>query len=108
MSVKVPPATTAGWQTLTLPIDLGNPEAHWGGNNNGRVEYPLKLGGFAAVFASGDVPAGRILIDNVRSESFPTVALATDRFPSLVNAPAPINAPSHHQPCNRPVPIFVR
>lgn len=105
-SVKVPPATTAGWQTLTVPIDLGNPEAHWGGNNNGRVEYPLKLGGFAALFASGEVPAGRILIDNVRSESFPSIALVTDRFPSLVNATGDYQcALAVTNPCNRPVQI---
>lgn len=85
-SVKVPPSAVAGWHHVTVPIDLENPEAHWGGNNNGRIEYPLKLGGFATAFANGDVPAGRILIDNVCSEAFPGVSLITDRFPSLVNA----------------------
>ncbi|MGI5869615.1 MAG: hypothetical protein ACOX9C_09270 [Kiritimatiellia bacterium] len=105
-SAKVPHATTAGWHALTVPIDLDNPEAHWGGDNDGRADHPLKLGGFAVLFASSDVPAGRVLIDNVRSEAFPGVSLATDRFPFLVNATGAYTcAFAVTNPCNRPVQI---
>ena len=85
-SVNLSPAPTSGWQKVSLPIDLANANAHWGGNNNGRVEFPLKLGGYAAVFANGNIPAGRLLVDNVRVAPFPGITLTTDRFPSLVNA----------------------
>ncbi len=84
-STKVAPATTAGWQQVVIPIDLENPAGHWGGNNNGVLDFPLRLGGYAAVFANDKVPAGRVLIRSVQSVPLAKITLETDRFPSLVN-----------------------
>lgn len=83
---KLPPSTTAGWRTVEVPIDTQNPAGHWGGTNDGRIDYPLKLNGYAVVFANDKVPAGRVLIDQVRADPIPSAILETDRFPSLVNA----------------------
>ena len=81
---KVPGSPTAGWRTIVIPLDPGT-AVHWGGSNDGRLAYPTKLWGLTLVYANSAVPAGQVLIDNVRLDPLPTLALETDRFPSLVN-----------------------
>lgn len=86
---KLPRNAEAGWRSLTIPIDAESANAHWAGNNNGRIEYPLQLFGYSMVFANAQVPAGRAFIDQVRLEPVPKITLETDRFPNLVNATVP-------------------
>ncbi|HOF18726.1 MAG TPA: hypothetical protein PK082_07430, partial [Phycisphaerae bacterium] len=85
-TARIPPAATSGWRSLVIPIDIRKPNGHWGGRNGGRMGFPLKLFGYALVFANDKVPAGRVLIGQVRAAPLPSAKLETDRFPSLVNA----------------------
>lgn len=88
-SAKVDPDPADGWRTVSIPLDFAEASSHWGGHNNGRLDFPLRLGGYAVVFQAANVPAGRVLVDNVRLIQGPQLALETDRFPSLVNATGP-------------------
>lgn len=85
-SAKIGPSVGAGWQTLVIPVDPDKPEAHWSGDNDGRVSYPMRLLGYSVLFKNDKVPAGRVLIDKVETVPMPTVAIETDRFPYIVNA----------------------
>ncbi|MCK6491121.1 MAG: beta-galactosidase, partial [Planctomycetes bacterium] len=85
-AAAVPAGVADGtWRHLLVPIDLDRPQGHWAGNNDGRADLPLRLGGFSAVFADPALPAGRLLIDEVELATLPAVSLATDRFPFLVD-----------------------
>jgi hypothetical protein len=85
-TAAVPPGLADGsWRHLLVPIDLDRPQGHWAGNNDGRADLPLRLGGISAVFADPALPAGRLLIDTVELAALPAVTLATDRFPFLVD-----------------------
>jgi len=84
-TVNVSAPAAAGWRTLVIPIDPEKPNAHWSGDNDGRITYPLKLLGYSVLFSSEKTAAGRVLIDQVQSIPMPSVTLETNRFPFLVN-----------------------
>ncbi len=84
---EVPPCGENGRVTVFFPIDAKASDGHWGGDNDGYVRFPLRLGGYAFVFSNSRVPAGCVKISNVRIAKVPSVAgLVSDRFPNLVNA----------------------
>lgn len=85
-AIRLPPAASNGWRTVLVPIDLAQPQGHWSGNNNGVVDGKAALSGLALVFASTTVPADTAWVDDIALVPVPSATLATDRFPSLVNA----------------------
>jgi hypothetical protein len=57
-------STAAGWQYVAGRLD--GPSSHWGGDNNGRLDYPCQLSGL--LFdrpEKGFVGTGRMWIDDV-------------------------------------------
>lgn len=83
--LKLPPSATAGWRTIVFPLDPEHGGGNWGGPNDGRLAYPARFLGLTLAFASSAIPAGHVLIDNLRVDQLPPLNLDTDRFPSLVN-----------------------
>ncbi len=87
---RLPKPLKAGWQTILIPVRTDRPAAHWGGTNDGSVDLPLRLGGYAFVFNAPAAPAGHIRIRSVRILPYPSFGgLATDEFPNIVHAKAP-------------------
>lgn len=83
--VKVSPPAAGGWTALAVLVSLEQDAGHWGGDNDGVPEPPLRLGGYSASFADEHVPAGQIVLDQVVADPLPAIRLATDRFPALVD-----------------------
>lgn len=83
-SSKLAAVQTGGWQQVTVPIDPAQSNSHWGGKPNGQLDYPLRLLGYAFVYANGKVPAGRLLISDVQSAPLPKITLETNAFPGIV------------------------
>lgn len=74
------------WTEIALPIALERADGHWGGDNDGVAQPPLRLLGFSVSFADERIPAGAVLLDDVTAEPVLRAALATDRFPQVVDA----------------------
>ncbi len=78
--------TASDWQTVCVPLDLNDLSGgHWGGNNNGRLDFPMRLLGYSFTFANKDVPPGEVLVRDVELVPAIRMSLQTDRFPLLIN-----------------------
>lgn len=62
---KVGHASDVSWRRLTFYFDGGNPNyRHWGGNNNGTVDYPVTVTSLI-VYRPSIVQFGQIHIDDI-------------------------------------------
>jgi hypothetical protein len=82
---SLPLPTDDGWMPLVLPIALERADGHWGGDNDGVAQPPMRLLGFSAGFADDHIPAGAILLDDLAVRPLLQMRLVTDRFPGLVD-----------------------
>ncbi|HEX2949200.1 MAG TPA: hypothetical protein VHV83_06480, partial [Armatimonadota bacterium] len=55
----------AGWQELSYPLTRDTVAAHWGGDTNHTLDFPVSLQGFALVFAPKVAGSGVLYIDDI-------------------------------------------
>lgn len=54
------PVSWTGWRHVTLPLDAGG-AGHWGGDENGRIDYPLAWDTLILIDGSSEVNSGELL-----------------------------------------------
>lgn len=54
------PVSWTGWKHVTIPLE-GEGAGHWGGDGNGRIDYPLSWDTLILIDGSSEVNAGEIL-----------------------------------------------
>lgn len=56
----------ASWHTVRYELKPGNIKDSWGTNKDGKLDFPLRLLGFAVSFTADATTAGTLLLDNLR------------------------------------------
>jgi RNA polymerase sigma factor (sigma-70 family) len=61
----MPTPERTGWRLISVPIDWAKPSGHWHGNSDGVIDFPVRYQGYAFEFASLQVPASAIVLDDL-------------------------------------------